>query len=152
MMCTDCIKSPRVALIAVAAMAIAFGARWSAAAADNMMIRVKINDTEVTATLLDNATARDLVAQLPLRLTLEDYGDVEKISYLPKKLSTEGAPAGTMPTAGDLSYYAPWGNLAFFRKGFRHSPGLIKLGKIETGMEAIKAAGRVEVVMERAGP
>jgi hypothetical protein len=133
-------------------LAIAHWAGWSVAAADTMRIRLKMRDTEVIATLLDNATSRDLVAQLPLRLTLEDYGDVEKIGYLPKKLSTDGAPAASTPSAGDLSYYAPWGNLAFFRKGFRHSPGLIRLGKIETGMDAINATGRVEVLMERAGP
>jgi hypothetical protein len=29
-------------------------------------------------------------------------------------LSTDGAPAGARPEAGDLTYYSPWGNLAVF--------------------------------------
>ena len=62
-----------------------------------MKIRIRINETEVMATLTDNATSRDLVALLPLRLALEDYGGIEKIGYLPRKLSTEGAPAGSTP-------------------------------------------------------
>jgi hypothetical protein len=33
---------------------------------------------------------------LPLTLTLEDYASAEKIAYPPRKLSTPGAPAGTV--------------------------------------------------------
>jgi hypothetical protein len=119
------------------------------AEASIMKIRMKIKDAEVIIALADTASSRDLAALLPLRLTLEDYGAVEKIGYLPRKLSTEGAPAASTPSAGDVSYYAPWGNLAFFRKGFSHSPGLVPLGRIEAGLEAMNTAGRVEVLMER---
>lgn len=45
---------------------------------------------------------------LPLTLTLEDYASTEKISDLPKRLSTQGAPAGIDPSVGDVTYYAPW--------------------------------------------
>jgi hypothetical protein len=51
-----------------------------------------------------------------------------------------------------VSYYAPWGNLAFFRKSFSHSPGLIALGKIESGLDALNTTGRVEVLIERLDP
>ena len=148
-MWNDIRRTPMMVLIAF--MTIAFGAEWSSAAAENMKIRIKIKETDVIVALADNPSSRDLVALLPLRLSLEDYGDVEKIGYLPRKLSTEGAPAGSTPSAGELSYYAPWGNLAFFRKDFRHSPGLIRLGTIESGMEAIYATGPVEALMERVG-
>ena len=60
-----------------------------------------------------------------------------------------GHPPGSTPSARDLSYYAPWGNLAFFRKGFRYSEGLIALGKIDSGFEALNQAGRVEGLIER---
>jgi hypothetical protein len=133
----------------VTVTAIAIATATSHAARDSMKIRIKIHETEVTATLVDNATSRDLVALLPLRLTLEDYGDVEKIAYLPRKLSIEGAPAGSTPSAGDVSYYAPWGNVAFFRKEFRYSNGLITLGKIDSGREALDLTGPVDVLIER---
>jgi hypothetical protein len=133
----------------IGAIAIGFAAEWSNAEASSMKIRMKVKDAEVIIALADNASSRDLAALLPLRLTLEDYGAVEKIGYLPRKLSTDGAPAASTPSAGDVSYYAPWGNLAFFRKGFNHSPGLIPLGRVEAGLEALNATGRVEVLMER---
>ena len=50
-----------------------------------------------------------------------------------------------------MSYYAPWGNLAFFRKDFRYSSGLVRLGKIESGLEAMSLTGPVDVLIERLG-
>ena len=77
------------------------------------------------------------VLGVPMSLTLEDYAATEKISNLPRKLSTEGAPAGSDPSIGDIAYYSPWGNLAIFYRDFRYSSGLIKLGKIDSGIEAL---------------
>lgn len=114
----------------------------------NVKIRIEMNGNEITATLTDNATSRDFVSLLPLKLKLEDYGETEKIGYLPRKLSTEGAPPGSDPSVGDVSYYAPWGNLAIFRKDFRYSTGLINLGKIDSGLEALEAPGSVEVTID----
>jgi hypothetical protein len=114
----------------------------------NVKIRIEMNGNEITATLTDNATSRDFVSLLPLKLKLEDYGETEKIGYLPRKLSTEGAPPGSDPSVGDVSYYAPWGNLAIFRKDFRYSTGLINLGKIDSGLESLNAPGSVEVTID----
>ena len=101
-----------------------------------MKIRLTINGKAINATLIDNATAKDFLTLLPMTLTLEDYAATEKISYLPRKLSTAGAPAGSDPSVGDVTYYAPWGNLAFFYRDFGYSTGLIQLGRIESGIEA----------------
>jgi hypothetical protein len=139
----------RILRAVIAIVATNYGTGWSDAQAESMKIRFKIKGTEVIVALADNPTSRDLVALLPLRLTLEDYGGIEKIGYPPRKLSTDGAPSGSTPSAGDVSYYAPWGNLAFFRSGFSNSPGLIALGRIETGLEAINTTGRIEVLIER---
>ncbi|WP_321999012.1 cyclophilin-like fold protein, partial [Priestia megaterium] len=68
----------------------------------------------------------------------EDYAGTEKISYPSNKLSTEEAPLGIDPTVGDFTYYAPWGNLAIYYKDFGYSKGLIKLGKIESGVEKLQ--------------
>ena len=46
-------------------------------------IRVIIEDTVLIGRLWDNATARDLIAQLPLTLTFRDFNRVEKIAQLP---------------------------------------------------------------------
>lgn len=114
-----------------------------------MKIRLKAGVKVLTATLLDNATARDFAALLPLTLTLTDYAATEKVSDLPRRLSTTGAPSGTAASVGDISYYAPWGNLALFHKDFGHSPGLIRLGTLDGGVEALRAPGPLEVNVER---
>ena len=113
-----------------------------------MKISMKIQDKVIMATLVDNATARDFVSLLPMSLTLEDYAATEKISNLPRKLSSEGAPAGSDPSIGDVAYYSPWGNLAIFYKDFRYSSGLIKLGKIDSGIEALNVTGSAKVTIE----
>jgi hypothetical protein len=119
--------------------------------AKTMKIRLTINGQSTTATLDDNATARDFLSLLPLTLTLEDYASTEKIAYPPRKLSTQGAPAGTDPEVGDIAYYAPWGNLALYYKDFGYSAGLIRLGRFDAGVEAISARGKLKVTIEAIG-
>lgn len=114
-----------------------------------MRIRITLNGNTVTATLDDNATSRDLLSLLPMTVTLEDYGDTEKIATLSRKLSTAGAPPAIEPKARDVTYYAPWGNLAIFRRDFRRSNGLVKLGTIDGGFEALLSAGPVKATIER---
>ena len=113
-----------------------------------MIIRLDIAGTLLTATLDDTETTRDFASLLPLTLTLEDYASTEKISYLPRKLTTKGAPAGTTPLAGDVTYYAPWGNLALFHRDFEYSSGLVKLGALHGGVEALRRRGPLAVTIE----
>lgn len=113
-----------------------------------MKIRIKVKDTELTATLIDSKTTQDFIALLPLTLTLEDYGGTEKISYLPKRLTIEGAPPGIDPSVGDLTYYAPWGNLAIFIRDFGYSNGLVLLGKFDGDMKALNVSGLVNATIE----
>lgn len=113
-----------------------------------MQIRLIIEDTVITANLADNHTARDFASLLPLTLTLEDYAGTEKISYLPKKLSTDDAPPGSDPAIGDITYYAPWGNLAIFYRDYGYAGGLVILGKIDNGIEALSVPGSVEATID----
>lgn len=111
---------------------------------NSMKIEIKVKDQIVTATLIDSKTTRDFISLL----TLEDYASTEKISNLPKKLSTEDAPLGSDPSIGDIAYYAPWGNLAIYYRDFGYSNGLVILGKIDGGIEALNVPGSVEVTIE----
>lgn len=94
-------------------------------------IRVIAGDTVLPATLDDTPAARDFASLLPLELTLRDYHGIEKIADLPRKLDTTGAPASYTPKPGDITLYAPWGNLAIFVKPFQASPGLVPLGRFD---------------------
>jgi hypothetical protein len=105
---------------------------------EDVKVKLTFNNEVAIVNMYDNPTSRDFLSQLPLTITLEDYGGTEKISYLSKKLSTEEAPSGSDPSVGDFAYYAPWGNLAIYYKDFGFSNGLITLGKIESGLENLE--------------
>jgi hypothetical protein len=115
-----------------------------------MNIRIDVASREIRATLDDNETARDFASLLPLTLTLEDYSATEKISDLPKRLSTKGAPPGADPSIGDITYYAPWGNLAIFYRDFGYSTGLIKIGTIKSGIDTLQGRSSLEATIARA--
>ncbi|WP_334187378.1 cyclophilin-like fold protein [Noviherbaspirillum sp.] len=117
-----------------------------------LKIRIMVDGKAVIASLADNPTARDFYSLLPLTLTLNDYAATEKVAYLARKLSGDGAPAGAEPAMGDIAYYAPWGNLAIYYKDFAYSDGLIKLGTIDGGIDAFKAPGSLKVTIEASGP
>jgi hypothetical protein len=113
-----------------------------------MDITIAIDGHVAKVTLYDTAASRDFAALLPLTLSLRDYNNTEKIADLPGKLSTEVAPEGFTPSAGDLTYYAPWDNLAIFYKGFRYSPGFVSLGKVTSSMEYLTVDDGADVTFE----
>lgn len=115
--------APRLAALLLAAL-LMLGTILTPAQAQELhtiKIRFDLNGTSVVAALEDNASTRSFVAMLPLTLKLDDYAGTEKIAYLPEELDIGDAPEGITPRQGDLTYYAPWGNLAIFIKDFRHS-------------------------------
>lgn len=107
-----------------------------------MRLRFAFGDQDFTATLEDNPSARDLFSMPPLNLTIDDYANNEKIAYLPRKLTEAGSSAFGSERPGDLCYYAPWGNLAFFHAGYRWSQGLIRLGRIDGRIEPLLVRGK----------
>jgi hypothetical protein len=117
-----------------------------------MKINITIDHRILTGTLNSSKAARDFASLLPLSLTLEDYASTEKISALPKHLSTDDAPHGFDPSVGDITYYAPWGNLALFHKDFRYSDGLVSLGTIDSGADILARPGPLQVRIELAQP
>jgi hypothetical protein len=139
----------RMVWIAVALSLVLAPPAVSGQEASTMRIRLTFDGKAVEATLLDNATARDFLSLLPMTLTVEDYNSTEKIGYPSRKLSTAGAPAGVDPSVGDIAYYAPWGNLAIFYKDFGYSRGLVTLGRIDSGVEALNVPGSLKVTIER---
>ena len=112
-----------------------------------MKIEIVIGEKILKAELDDNTAARDFAAMLPLQLNLKDYAQTEKVSDLPGKLGTAGCPDGYKASVGDITYYAPWGNLAIFTKNFSYAGGLVYLGKIVEGMDALKAPGTLSATI-----
>lgn len=79
---------------------------------------------------------------------MRDYNKTEKVSDLNKRLTTQSAPNGYAASIGDLTYYAPWGNLALFYKNFTYSTGLVSLGKITSGIDAFNTQDDVIIKIE----
>jgi hypothetical protein len=111
-------------------------------------IRMTFNGQTMTATLYDNASARDFASMLPLGINVEDHSTNEKIAYLPRKLIETGSGPFKNERPGDVCYYAPWGNLALFHSGYRHSSGLIRLGRFDDGYKALLTKGKFELRIE----
>ena len=144
-------------MLTILAFAIFFCLPLRAWAADNQggrgtsgpaQVRMVFEGGEVVVEMYDTPVAKDFISLLPLTAPFEDYARTEKITYLSRKLKTEGVPAG-LP--GDFAYYAPWGNLAVFYKGNGSGSGLHVMGRIVSGKETLAGmgknfSGRLEVV------
>jgi hypothetical protein len=123
-----------------------------ASASDGTPIRITFGGTELTARLDDNATARDLVAQLPLTLSFRDHNNVEKTAPLPRELPLDGAPDGHDPAAGDIGYWAPDGDLVFYYdSGAPFFNGIVRIGEFDGDIDALeRQSDGFSVTIERA--
>lgn len=115
---------------------------------DTMKIKIIINGNTLSATLNNSAAAKDFASLLPMTLTLDDYAQTEKVSDLGKRLDTNDSPSGFDPDIGDITYYAPWDNLAIFYKDFGYASGLVKLGEIDGDINPFKTSKKIEATFE----
>ena len=119
----------------------------------SMKIRLKVEDKVMTATLSDSKTTRDFVSLLPLTLTMNDLFRREKYGHLPRAISEEGKRAHTYQV-GDVAYWSPGQDVAIF---YRHdgekipNPGIILIGKVDSGVEVLDVVGSVKVAVELVG-
>ena len=118
---------------------------------DTMKIRLMVNGKAMTATLIDSGTTHDFISLLPLTLTMNDLFEREKFAHLPRAISTEGKRTHAYEF-GDMAYWSPGPDVAVF---YRHdgekipAPGVIVIGKIDSGMEDLDVPGSVRVTFER---
>jgi hypothetical protein len=119
-------------------------------APEGQRIRIRMDDQTVTATLNDGEAARDLVSMLPVSIQMRDHLRREKTGRIPRPLSerTQGSPTYEK---GDLGFWRPGGNFVIF---YRHdgltipSPGIVLLGKLDSGAEVFDVPGAVGVTVE----
>ncbi|MBC5711940.1 hypothetical protein H8S75_28845 [Hungatella sp. L12] len=113
-----------------------------------MRIYVTSNGNTIVYGLNDSQAAKDLYAQLPLTIEVEDYSTNEKIFYPSEKLDASDAPVAD-EGKGTLAYYAPWGDVVMFYDHFGKSSNLYELGMVISGEEFIEAlSGSVEITGE----
>lgn len=117
----------------------------ASAAQAAMKISVKANGNTTVFELNNSQAAKDLYAQLPLNIKVENYSSNEKIFYPPKKLNTQNTPQADAQV-GTLAYYAPWGDVVMFYGSFGSAAGLYELGHAVSGSEHIrKMSGTVRI-------
>lgn len=119
--------------------------------ATSMKVTITVGGRTISATMEDHAAGWDFLSRLPLEVTLNDYNNTtEKIFYPSPALTTEGVTRGCAPTPGDITIYAPWGNIAIFCKSGSYSNDLIKIGRIDgNGIEALNVGGDIRIKIER---
>jgi hypothetical protein len=107
-------------------------------------IQLRLGDDVATATLEDNAPARDFAAMLPTTIRMHDLLEREKPGRLPRLISIEGARREFDYQVGELAYWPPSNEIAIFYADDGQAvpqPGLVRLGTVATGLEVIAAAG-----------
>jgi len=134
----------------IAALAVIVIAN-AAAQPNTMKIRLTLDNSKaITATLIDSETTRDFVSLLPLTLTMNDLFGREKLFHLPRAISEGGKRTRTYEV-GDVIYWSPGPDVAVY---YRHdgqsipSPGIIAIGKIDSGVEALDVHGPVRATIE----
>ena len=85
--------------------------------------------------------------RLPISQPFENFGKLERITYLKPALDTGKDALTASPKRGDLAYYIPWGNLCVFLIGGNApSEDLVILGHMsEEALTALEKSGKNRV-------
>jgi hypothetical protein len=113
-------------------------------------VRITIGGKSIEATLADSETARDFASLLPIMLPMNDLFRREKFAHLPRAISEQGKRTHDY-AVGTIGYWPPGPDVAIFYRqdGERiPDPGLIVLGKIKAGVEALNVPGAIRATIE----
>ena len=102
-----------------------------------MTVAITSQGHTATFQLYDSAAARDFHAQLPLMLPLSNFRDAQWMFYPPQKLGVTAREAYHDGKKGELSYYAPWGDVFMLYEDFYAGDEMHRLGVGLTGIERI---------------
>jgi hypothetical protein len=117
-----------------------------------MKLKISVGDKTAIATLANNPTAQEFASRLPLNLAMKDLFGREKYAALPKALNEKG-PRKHSYLVGDIAYWSPSHDVAIYYLQDGESipsPGIIPIGKIDSGSELFHAKGAVKVLIELA--
>lgn len=101
-----------------------------------MRIKVSSENAEVIFELNDSSASKSFYEQLPLTVSVENYGKNEKIFELPQKLDESNVRGGSCPT-GSIAYFSPWNNVAMYYGDAPEYKGLYPMGTAVEGAEKI---------------
>jgi hypothetical protein len=111
----------------------------------DMTMNIQIGERRFTATLVDNSSTqalKELLAEGPITVDMQDYGNMEKVGELGKKLPTNDEQITTEP--GDLILYQGSAFVIYYAP---NSYSLTRLGGIDdvSQAELVEALGSGDV-------
>ena len=119
--------------------------------APGLGIVLRVGARPVAVSLTDTAASRRLAAMLPAALELDDSWGQAKTGRLPQPLPAEDAARVLKPMVGGVYYWPGTQTLAVYYDDLGQSvppPGLVALGAVVTGLDAVADAGLVTVHLE----
>ncbi len=117
---------------------------------EGKQIRIRMGNHAITARLNDSEAARDFAAMLPLTIQMDDHLRREKTGIIPRSLSERTLGSSTYGL-GDLGYWRPRNTFVIFYRqdGLTiPGPGIVLLGKVDSGVEIFDVPGTVQVAVE----
>ena len=115
-----------------------------------MKIKVSNQMSEIIYLLKDNTASQTLYQQLPLDITVENYGNNEKIFYPLKPLDTTDTPLLQEGGKGTLAYFALWDDVVMYYGESHAYSELYILGEAIEGSDYIQElSGQLHI--ERVG-
>lgn len=114
----------------------------------DVKVKITVGDTELTASMEDNATTRAILEQMPMTLPMMDlYGREMCYRYGAYALPTDHLQSDGYEV-GDIAYWAPGGSLVILYEQNGEQFERQHLGHIDSGVEVFQNTGDVDVKFE----
>lgn len=111
-------------------------------------IKITVGETELIATMEDNATTQAIIEQMPMTLPMMDlYGREMCYRYGAYALPTDNLRSDGYEV-GDIAYWAPGGSLVILYAQNGEEFERQHLGHIDSGVEVFANTGDVDVTFE----
>lgn len=129
------------------ALVIVFLVLCSSAYADEMRVKISVNNKVLYAVLDDNATSRAIYNKLPLKLFMQDLYSREMCYNFDESFKTENLRSDNYEV-GDLIYWPPMHSFVILYRQNGEKFRRQHLGKVLSGVEIFESTGDAEVLFE----
>ena len=120
----------------------------NSAEVSNVKVKITVSNTELIATLDNNATTQALIEKMPMTLPMMDlYGREMCYRYGAYALPTDNIRSDGYEI-GDIAYWAPGGSLVILYAQNGEHFERQHLGHIDSGVEVFETTGDVDVTFE----
>ena len=112
-------------------------------------VKITVGETELMATLADNATSRALIAKMPMTLPMMDlYGREMCYRFSSENIPAEEAQYGSFDV-GKILYWTPWHSFVIvYAESGETIDDLQYVGEIDSGWEIFNTTGDTDVTFE----